>query len=165
MMDAVTEHRPAFKYIHNRQCCAKVLISKKKVIKFFWHICLMSTNNIVFFFVVVTIPCHPSAPTKENLVEPHLSINQHQSTYRSASISINQHQSASISIDQRFNQHINQLQSSSVSVVTLSQKTVLSQNQRLDLQLYVQSQNDRFNLKIKMALIIYTTFEPKVPVN
>ena len=64
------------------------------------------------------------APTKENLAEPYLSINQHSSASistnqkPSASISINQHQLASMSISQHqpvsvsiyqhINQHINQ---------------------------------------------------------
>ena len=55
-------------------------------------------------------------PTKENLVETYLSINQHQSV----SISISQHQSASIiisiSINQLINQHQSACQSASVSI-------------------------------------------------
>ena len=53
------------------------------------------------------------APTKEKLVEPYLSISQHQSV----SISINQHQSAPISINEHYSASIrtNQHQSSSIS--------------------------------------------------
>ena len=95
------------------------------------------------------------APTKENLVEPYLSINQHQSAsisinqYQSALISINEHQSASISSNQpqsaaiSINQHqlasigINQQQSVSVSISQLSVN--INQHLYLNWQLYIQA--------------------------